>query len=105
MRAEALSQLASANQTRDRAQAKPELAIGQAGCPGSGPGGCQRGSRSRQPGRGQREWERLKDGPDPNDVAAAEARVAAIEATLAMSQLEAPINGTITGWTRLSGIR
>lgn len=44
----------------------------------------------------QREWDRLKDGPDPDDIAAAEARVAAIEATLALSTIKAPFAGTIT---------
>ncbi len=44
----------------------------------------------------QREWDRLKDGPDPDDIAAAEARIAAIEATLALSRINAPFDGTIT---------
>ena len=43
-----------------------------------------------------REYERLKDGPDPNDVAAAEARVAAAQATLQQAWIEAPFAGTIT---------
>ncbi len=43
-----------------------------------------------------REWERLKDGPDPDDIAAAEARIAAIEATIDMINLQAPFGGTIT---------
>lgn len=43
-----------------------------------------------------REWERLKDGPDPDDIAAAEARIAAIEATIDLINLRAPFNGTIT---------
>ena len=44
----------------------------------------------------QREWDRLKNGPDPQDITAAEARVAAIEATLALPSLNAPFAGTIT---------
>ena len=43
-----------------------------------------------------REWERLKDGPDPDDVKAAEARIAAIEATIDSSSIRSPIAGTIT---------
>ncbi|MHB1119067.1 MAG: efflux RND transporter periplasmic adaptor subunit [Bellilinea sp.] len=43
-----------------------------------------------------REWERVKDGPDSDDIRAAEARIAAIEATLGLSSLTAPFNGTIT---------
>jgi HlyD family secretion protein len=44
----------------------------------------------------QREWDRLKNGPDPQDILAAQARVAAIEATLTMPMLDAPFAGTIT---------
>ncbi len=44
----------------------------------------------------EREWARLKDGPDSNDVAAAEARIAAAESTLAQSYIKAPFSGTIT---------
>ncbi len=44
----------------------------------------------------EREWERLKNGPDPDDIKAAEARIAAIEATLGLVSLEAPFAGTIT---------
>ncbi len=44
----------------------------------------------------EREWERLKDGPHPDDIRAAEARIAAIEATLELARLRAPFAGTIT---------
>ncbi len=44
----------------------------------------------------QREWDRLKQGPDPEDIKAAKARVAAIEATLTMPYIDAPFAGTIT---------
>ncbi len=43
-----------------------------------------------------REWERVKDGPSPGDIAAAEARLAAAEATLRTARIEAPFAGTIT---------
>ncbi len=43
-----------------------------------------------------REYERLKGGPDPDDVAAAEARVAAARATVEQAWIAAPFNGTIT---------
>jgi HlyD family secretion protein len=43
-----------------------------------------------------REYERVKDGPDPDDVAAAEARVAAAQATAGQARIEAPFDGTIT---------
>ncbi len=44
----------------------------------------------------QRAWERVKDGPNSNDITAAEARVAAAEATVSQSWIEAPFSGTIT---------
>ncbi len=44
----------------------------------------------------QREWERLKNGPDPRDIQAAQARIAALEATLKLARLEAPFTGVIT---------
>ena len=44
----------------------------------------------------QREWTRLKDGPDPNDVAAAQARVDAAQVTINSSRLTAPFAGTVT---------
>jgi HlyD family secretion protein len=43
-----------------------------------------------------REWERLKDGPDPDDVAAAQARVTAAQATLELASVKTPFAGTIT---------
>jgi len=42
-----------------------------------------------------REDDRLKDGPNPDDVAAAEARVAAAQATVEQAWVEAPFNGTV----------
>lgn len=44
----------------------------------------------------EREWDRVKDGPDPNDVAAAEARVAAAQATADLALVKAPFGGSIT---------
>ncbi|MBI3150864.1 MAG: efflux RND transporter periplasmic adaptor subunit [Chloroflexi bacterium] len=44
----------------------------------------------------RRAYERLLDGPDSAEVAAAEARVAAAESTLNMAYLIAPFDGTIT---------
>jgi HlyD family secretion protein len=44
----------------------------------------------------QREWNRLKNGPDPNDLKSAENRIAAIQSTLALPFIKAPFNGTIS---------
>lgn len=44
----------------------------------------------------QREWERVKDGADPDDIAAAEARITALNATINLARLTAPFSGTVT---------
>ncbi len=44
----------------------------------------------------EREWGRLKNGPDPSDIAAAEARVQAAQANLELPRITAPFSGTIT---------
>jgi HlyD family secretion protein len=49
-----------------------------------------------QLGDAQREVERLKDGPNADDVAAAKARVAAVQATLNQARIVAPFDGVIT---------
>ncbi|MCJ7569988.1 MAG: efflux RND transporter periplasmic adaptor subunit [Anaerolineales bacterium] len=51
----------------------------------------------------QRDWERVKDGPNPDDIRAAEARVTASEATLDMARLTAPFAGSITAIDVLAG--
>jgi HlyD family secretion protein len=42
------------------------------------------------------EWERIKDGPDANDIAAAQVRVNVAQATLDMVRIKAPFGGTVT---------
>jgi HlyD family secretion protein len=44
----------------------------------------------------QRAWERVANGPHPDDIAAAQARVDAAQATIDMAVIEAPFSGTIT---------
>ncbi len=44
----------------------------------------------------QRQYARVKDGPDPNDIAALQARIAAAQATMNLARLTAPFAGTIT---------
>jgi HlyD family secretion protein len=44
----------------------------------------------------RQDFEKWKNGPDPDDVAAAEARIAAAEATVRLAWIEAPFDGTIT---------
>jgi HlyD family secretion protein len=51
----------------------------------------------------QREYDRLKDGPDPVDLAAAQARVDAAQATLNLARIIAPFDGTVTESNPLPG--
>ena len=51
----------------------------------------------------QRAYDRVKDGPNPADLAAAKARVNAAQATLDMARLISPFAGTITDAHPLSG--
>ena len=51
----------------------------------------------------QRAYDRVKDGPNPADIAAAQARVNAAQATLDMARLVAPFAGTITDAHPLPG--
>jgi HlyD family secretion protein len=44
----------------------------------------------------EREYNRLKDGPDPDEVTILEARIAAAQATLDQVNLESPITGIVT---------
>jgi HlyD family secretion protein len=51
----------------------------------------------------QRTYDRLKDGPNKDDIAAARARVDAAQATLNMARVLAPFNGTVTQAEPLPG--
>lgn len=44
----------------------------------------------------ERQWERLKDGSDPDDIAAAEARIAALQAAINLAHISAPFSGVVT---------
>jgi HlyD family secretion protein len=51
----------------------------------------------------QRAYDRLKDGPNAQDIAAAEARVAAVQATLNQAMIIAPFGGVVTDASVLPG--
>ncbi len=51
----------------------------------------------------EREYNRVKDGPDPDDIIMAEARIAAAQATLDMAFITAPFAGVITSVDALPG--
>ena len=51
----------------------------------------------------EREYDRVKDGPDPEDIILAEARISAAQATLEMASVSAPFDGVITAIDVLPG--
>lgn len=51
----------------------------------------------------QRTYDRLKTGPNPSDIAAAQARVDAAQATVNSASIIAPFNGTVTQAVPLAG--
>jgi HlyD family secretion protein len=51
----------------------------------------------------QRRFDRLKNGPNPDDIAAAQANVDAAQATLNMGRIIAPIDGVVTQASSLPG--
>ena len=96
LRAQALSALANAKQDRDRKQANLNWME-------SGPDSLDIAEADARVELAQasladaeREWERLKNGVDPQDIEAAQARVTAIEAIIDQVNLEAPFSGTVT---------
>lgn len=96
IRAEAFSELAKAKQNRDRLQANLNWLLGLPDEQELATANAALDVALARLDDATREWERLKDGPDPEDVKAAEARVSALEATLKMRYVEAPFSGTIT---------
>lgn len=95
-RAEALSVLVNARKRADRALANLNYALGMPDSNEVAEADARVTLAKAQLEDAQREWERLKDGADPEDIAAAEARVAAVEASLNYRYLKAPFDGTVT---------
>lgn len=95
-RAAAFSQLAVARRNRDRALANLNYVLGRPNDLEIAEADAAVMVAEARLKDAQREWDRLKDGPDPDDITAAEARIAALEATLSQVALAAPISGTIT---------
>lgn len=95
-RVAAYSRLVTARQQRDRALANLNYLLSSPDQQELNEADAQLGVAKAKLKEAQREWERLKNGPDPQDIKAAQARIDSIEATLNLVDIEAPINGTIT---------
>ena len=96
IRAEVFAQLSSAKKERNRQQANLNWLLGLPDQQELDEAEAAVDIAEARLADAEREWERLKSGPDPKDVAAAEARVDSIQSTLSLARLEAPFAGTIT---------
>lgn len=96
MKANALSSLAAARQQRDRALANLNALLATPDVILLDEASAKVELAKAQLADATREWERLKDGPDADDITAAQARIDAIQASLELAQLKAPFPGTIT---------
>ena len=94
--AAALSQLANARKTRDQAYYNYQYVSGLPDPLDISEVEAELAVAQERVLAAEREWNRLKDGPDPDDIATAQARVTAAEATLNLARLTAPFDGTLT---------
>jgi HlyD family secretion protein len=96
IRAQGLSLLSEARRVRDRALANLNYLLGLPDDLEVAEADAELEVATANLEQAQREWDRLKDGTDPEDIEAAEARIASIEATLELVRLDAPFDGTVT---------
>jgi HlyD family secretion protein len=95
-RASYLTKLEAARQARDRALATLNWLQNPPAQPGVDEAQAALDLANARLADAQREWDRLKNGPDPDDIAAAQARIDALESSLASVNLKAPFTGTVT---------
>lgn len=96
VRAEAFAQLARARKTRDTALANLNWLLGRPDNLEVAEADARVQVAEANLKDAQREATRLQNGVDPNDLEAANARIAALEAALEQVNLEAPFSGTVT---------
>lgn len=94
--AAALLQVKNARTARDNAQANLNWLLGKPSTEDVALSEAKLLLAQAQLEDAQREWNRLKDGPDPDDITVAQVRINALEATLRQVVLRAPFSGTIT---------
>ncbi len=96
LKVQTLSSLTSAQKARDQALATYNWLTGKPQASDISDADAKLAVSEAQLQDAQREWDRLKNGPDPQDILAAEARIDAIQATLNLARLSTPFTGTIT---------
>lgn len=94
--ANALSRLASARQKRDQAQYNLNYAEGLPTTLDIQEVNAKLNQANANLLAAQKSYDRIKDGPNPDDVAAAQARVDSAQAVLNTIRLIAPFDGTVT---------
>lgn len=103
MRAQAFSRLAAARQKVDQTQWNLDWLLSTPNTVEVAQADGAIAVAQSQLADAQREWDRLKNGPDPNDLAAAQAKIDSIKATLDLVQIESPIAGTVTDVSAMAG--
>ncbi|MBE3143180.1 MAG: efflux RND transporter periplasmic adaptor subunit [Planctomycetes bacterium] len=103
LRAQALSKLSAAKQIRDRDLANLNYLLGSPDQTEIDQAEANVSVAKANLADAQREWDRLKNGPDPQDIIASEARVEAIKVTINSVNLKAPFKGTVTDSNSLVG--
>lgn len=95
-RALSLSNLSNAKIERDRALANLNWYRGKADTQEISEADAKLAVAKASYADAQREYDRLKNGPDPDDLAAAQSRVEALQTTMSTAQVVTPFDGTIT---------
>ena len=94
--AQAYSQLAAAQQQKDSAQTNLDYLQGHYNDTEASISAANLAVAQANYDDAKREWNRLKNGPDPSDIAAAQAKVDSAQALLDEAHLTAPFDGTVT---------
>ena len=92
----ALSNLSAARRERDKTLANLNWALSHADAHEISEADARIEVASARLEDAKRDWDRLQEGPDPDDIAVTETRIAANEATIKLAIIKAPFSGTIT---------
>ena len=94
--AAALTQLANARQERDRAQWNLNYVEGLPDPNDIATSNAKLEQAKAKLQTAKSDWEKVKDGPNPDDITAAQVKIKAIQSTLNLVRLTAPFDGSVT---------